>query len=318
MLNIYNLINMKKQIVIGITFLILVIGLSGCIEETPVTEAQTETKQSFEGGIGSPLLLIDSHDNAIILFGQDTDNYSGYRFGDSEIDRLYFNKFNSNGDKIIENRTILISKAILNPIVFMVDDDHIYIVWLDPRNNPNFEGGYHPYYGDVYYKVIDGKGRTRMYDTKLTDELVTGYSSINLSELEGVMLNGTIGDLEKPLFLYNETIIDSENNSHHFQVTGSHITDSCQIIYSKTDSEGNMLINNKEIAKFEKLSESEWPEDVSPHWGSSLHYVIGDMDSQDNIHIVWWLNNGLNHFSVYYMKLNNKGETLVYEKLAED
>lgn len=264
-----------------------------------------------------PYLILDSNDNPIIIYGLDLKKYTGENGTDGEDDVIVINKFNSNGEKIIDNETLISSKAIANPAIAKISDNEIYIVWLDPRNNPDYESYDYSYYTDIYYKKIDMDGNILINDTKLNDELLEkneAYSNFNLSDYEDIPIDGTIEDLHYVNCLYGEIgiytstytriLIDFENNEHYFKISSQYTLEASKITYTKIDSEGNILVDEKEIVVYAKGPDSIYT--------TEIQNVNMEIDSQDNIHIVWQINAG---YTYYYMKLNDDGEILINKEL---
>ncbi len=302
--------------IFGFVLLCAILVSVSCLNKNPLSSPENRY-QTLTITRGLPYLLFDSNNNAIILFGQDGVSCSGYGDTDGEIDLIKFVKYNSVGEKIISDKQILSSNAIIDLAAFCVEQpNHIVIVWLDPRNNPDFKSGYHPYYADVYYKIIDSQGNIIEEDTKLSNELIEEYIAQQFFNLEGIY-NGTMEDIQNEEILYDADflpfdswiIIDSNKNEHYFRVIGEHWDDMCRMIYTKFSYGGQVtMIKEKELIKFEKLPDE--------YWGPTIQKLYITIDNRDYIHSVWQLNDGRNYFSYYYLKLNDLGEMIVYEKIG--
>ena len=110
-------------------------------------------------------------------------------------------------------------------------------------------------------------------------------------------------------------ITDRYNNTHYFRFNldlpdpenfRSYRSDNASIYYSKKDKDGIVLIDNITIAHH--------PKETGPSvaYGPAIFGLKLELDSQDNIHIVWFINTGEgNYYEVYYMKIDNNGNILV-------
>ncbi len=102
-------------------------------------------------------------------------------------------------------------------------------------------------------------------------------------------------------------ITDSQGNTHQFMIK----SDSCGgadafIYYSKEDESGNILVDTMTVVHHKKVR-STWD-----HHGPAIFSLKLRTDSQDNIHMVWYINAGPgNYFKVYYMRLDDSGNTIV-------
>lgn len=268
-----------------------------------------------------PYLFLDSDNSAMILFGQDNFDCNEVSNSDGEFDKIIFTKYNSNGDKIINNKQILTSIAIIDMAIFAMNiQKQIVIIWLDPRNNQEFIVNHlNTYYVDVYYKIIDTKGNTVKKSTKLTNELIEYQTALNSFKLNDIYY-GTMKNIKTEEILCDTTVssttsssswieIDSKQNEHHFRKVGRHWDDSCKIIYKKIDKNSNVIIEDKELIKYEKLPDAQWSPVIQ-----NMYITI---DDGDYIHCTWQLNDGKNYFSYYYLKLHNAGKIVLYDKIGE-
>ena len=94
--------------------------------------------------------------------------------------------------------------------------------------------------------------------------------------------------------------VDSNNNFHFVMGFG----DSCggedaHILYSKYNNESQPIIENKTIVTHKRRSGFDHgPAVFDPQ-------IVADNDN--NLHLVWYINDGGNHFNAYYLKLSNDG-----------
>lgn len=290
---------------------------------TKIEDKGPYIKQLSECNIELPYLIIDSEDNSIILYGRDLREYTGEVGSDGEHDIILFNKYDSNGIKTVENKTIISSKAIIYPVFSITEEDEIYLFWLDPRNNPDFVSNSGPYIIDIYYKIIDNEGNIIQNDTRLTEDLINEaieYETFNLSNYEEIPIGCTLkelhkidcyyGEIELATLSYSMVVVDSENNEHYFKVASNDLSDlPAKIEYTKIDSEGNILVDNYEIISFNK--------EAGLMYGPDIQHLDIAIDSKDYIHLLWQLNNGGNHFTYHYIKLNKNGEEIINENLGE-
>lgn len=303
---------------IMLAFMISISCTSCTSEKNPVIPPE-EKYQTLEIERNLPYLFFDSDDNPIILFGQDTVSCSGYGETDGEFDLIYFVKYNSSDEKIINNKPVLTTNAIIDIAVFYEEkQNQLVIVWLDPRNNPDFIANHSPTYVDVYYKIIDTQGDIIQEDTKLTNELIEHRPDALSFSLNSIY-KGTMEDIKSEEILCDTVTspispsswieIDSKWNEHHFRIIGRHWDDACKMIYTKSDNAGKVLIKDKELIEYEKL--------LGEPWGPNIQNLYIAIDNNDNIHSVWKLNDGTNHFYFYYLKLDDNGEIVIYEMIGE-
>ena len=314
----------NKTINICILF-ILILFLSNCDNnKNPVQYSESQNRIEISRNL--PYLIVNDENSTIIFTGHDYESDSGNGNTDGEFDKIKFNRFDSNGDQIIDNKNILSSKAILKFAALKNEDQTILIVWLDPRNNPNFKANYlNTYDVDIYYKVIDFDGNTIKDDTRVTNTPVdddSAYSKILLNDI----FNGTLEDMKKKVIMTNtdNAELDShiweyvspsywiltnlKNNKQIFEIIGDHMSDSCYLLYSKINSRSKYIIYEKELVKYTKLS--------NVFWGPEIQNIYFENDSYNNTHTVWQLNPGNNLFEYYYLTLDNNGNVIFCNQLG--
>ncbi len=322
---------MKTKIfTVIIILLLLTIYLCGCNEDvSDGNELVDNEGKRFLKDVQLLHAFLDSEDNLYITCGFDT--YTTTNGSDGHSDVLYFTKYDPSGNKIIENITILSSIGFNYPYFRLFEEETIYIIWFDLRNNyPNLTGEPYSYRGDIYYKIIDTNGSIIKNDSKVTSEFLDpyNYSYFNLSKINDIQFNGTVADF-RIKYSYNDDFIsfttgindtgkltympkEIEHERHRINVTSyGSIYDYCNIIYSRISTDGELLIEEKEIVRFEKLQEPNY--DEGP-WLYDLNLII---DSKENVHLIWLLNDGGKDNSIYYMKIDKDGNIMHYEKIAD-
>ncbi|MDZ7797913.1 MAG: hypothetical protein U5N56_13165 [Candidatus Marinimicrobia bacterium] len=295
-----------------ISFLIL-INLFGCYSENPVinTYSQKEIQNV------NPFLFFDDEGNTMIFYGQDTISMSGYGETDSEYDLLMLKKFDENGNILLGETNILKTNAIIDYAV-LNKNDLFYIIWLDPRNNPNFIANYlHTYDVDIYYKIIDDQGRIIKEDTRLTSELIDYMDARANYILEGIYDNTLVSikksehfAIDSDTFFPNITwiIIDEYNFEHHIKTYGNHMYDSSKITYTKLNQDSVIIVTETTIAEFLK--------DNGNQWGPEIQNLFFQYNSPNTINICWQLNDGRNYFIYYYAIINTESNSIVCKKVG--
>ena len=265
----------------------------------------------------NPFLIIDSDQDALTFYGQDTVDCSGFdkpSYTDGKWDLLMMKKYNKHGELLIDETNIITTKAILDYVVFR-KKENIYIIWLDPRNNSDFRANQsHTYYTDVYFKIIDNKGNEIRAEEKLTDEIMYYQDAQEYFDL-GEIYNGTINDLHYENivikiyeYYWNPSIswiiVDSNYDEHHLKIYGAHVTDTSRITYTRFNTDSLIILEEQTIAMFKKIEGEQW--------GPDIQNMYAKYDGKDNIHIVWQLNDGRNDFIYYYenIDINNMAITL--------
>ena len=308
-----------------VLFILISVSLNCGSNKNPVFYSESELKK-IEIFRDLPYLIVIDENSTIIFTGHDYESFSGFGNTDGEVDNIIFNKFNSNGNKIIANKIIISSKAILKFSAVINENQSILIVWLDPRNNPNFKPNHlNTYDVDIYYKVIDFDGNTLTEDTRFTNipaDDDSAYSKILLNNI----FNGTLQDMKKKIIETNTenaelesytweftsphywVLTNSMNNKQIFEIIGNHMSNSCHLLYSKINSKSIYIIYEKELVKFTKL-------DGEP-WGPEIQKIYFESDPYNNIHVVWQLNPGNNLFEYYYLKLHNDGHIIFFNQIG--
>ena len=270
-----------------------------------------------------PFLSFDDEGNAMIFYGQDTLNTSEYGIKDGIIDLLMMKKYNKNGEVLIEEKNIIKTNAIIDYAV-VNKNNLFYIIWLDPRNNPNFIANEniiedHTYDVDIYYKIVNNLGETIKDDTRLTDSIIY-YEDARDDYKLTVICNETLKALKESQrftvdgdesFLLTKTwaIIDTNKNEYHIKQYGGHMVDSCKLSYTKLNPDSTIVTEEKLIAKFTKIN--------GYYWGPEILNLFFKYNGSDSIHLCWMLNDGENKFIYYYAIINTVSDQIVLINVGE-
>jgi hypothetical protein len=249
----------------------------------------------------NPFLSFDDEGNAMIFYGQDTLSMNGYSKTDGEDDLLMLKKFNDNGNLLLEEKNVVKTNAIIDYVV-LKKGNYFYIIWLDPRNNTNFIANYiHTYYVDIYYKIIDDRGRIIKDDTRLTSNLQYFQDAQSNYILTGIY-DGTINSLKNSDHFIIESggwnptttwiVMDMNNFEYHITTYGNHMADSSKITYTKLNQDSIVIVGEKTIAVFTKMEGVEW--------GPDIQNLFFSYERSNRIHLCWQLNDGSNYFIYYY------------------
>jgi hypothetical protein len=104
------------------------------------------------------------------------------------------------------------------------------------------------------------------------------------------------------LYLGDDGCVDSDNDVHIISKLegGDTNFEEARLQYTKLDKTGTKLIESKTIATHNTGYDN--PAIFDPKVA---------IDNEDNIHITWYINDGANHLSVWYMKIDENGEVLI-------
>jgi len=294
--------------------------------------------------LGRPSIVIDSTDNIHLV-------YESPKYGEFKEDTMYrhghifYMKLDESGNKLIKEKKISNSLIDIDtsgsyPNIIVDKNDFIHIVWRSDFRNSIF-----------YYEKLDHEGNIIIDNTNLEDLKVIPPHPIVLSEGHLVHLNigehclvdsknnmhifkrekanlnenysneyyinysklspnGTILFSNKTIQFasISDMIIDYDDNIHIINLEGTICYEEEKIHYTKLDSNGNILEEDKIIKHFSKS-----PYSIGNHPPSifDLNMVV-DMDNE--LHLVYTLNDGGNSFSIHYMKLNDNGKKLIEDK----
>ena len=174
--------------------------------------------------------------------------------------------------------------------------------------------------------INDGKRRFYPIDVKLSSGTLYLHFSTDHSQnlLLEIDTNGTIlsnetlisevaiipnhpiitDDNNNLLYLDDNGIVDSRNNLHIItSASNSCAAESASLLYTKLNRTGTKLIENLTIATHEKKKDCEH--------GPSIFDPKVAIDSEDNIHVTWYINDGNNRFSIWYEKIDANGTVLI-------
>ncbi len=290
-----------------ITIILFLTAWISCSEDNNPMTPPEERHSTRSVAKGFPYLVFDGNENPIIIYGRDTGTQGIY---DGAFDVMQFDKYSTNGEKIIDDKQILQTDAILD-IAALYDEtkDTITVLWLEPQNTTDSGSDENV---QLLYKTLDAQGNILKDNTEFTHVLTTFESACNDTLLEGIY-NGTMLDLKtETVFcdsLRDWIFIDSKENEHHLDIIGKHWDNMTQLTYSKQNAHGKILIEEKAVITNERLADAEW----APVFQNQ--YIT--IDSSNMIHSVWQLNDGKNNFYFYYLKLDNNGGILVYDKIGD-
>jgi len=99
------------------------------------------------------------------------------------------------------------------------------------------------------------------------------------------------------LYLDDNGIVDSNNNIHIIT------SNSASLLYTKLNRTGAKLFENKTIATHDMKKNYDH--------GPTIFDPKVAIDFEDNIHITWYINEGGNHFSIWYEKIDPNGTVLI-------
>ena len=289
-------------------FLIMLFYLYSCSDTPSEPHQNNQYETEFCRVNINPFLMIDSDRNAMIFYGQDTVDCTGYIppfHNDGEWDLLMLQKYNQSGELILAETNIITTRALLDYAVYR-KDENIYVIWFDPCNYPDFRANYlHTYYIDIYYKNINKNGNIVSGENKLSNEILYIRDAQNEYHLGGIY-SGTIKDLQSDDIILKRydydnpsrswIIVDSRNDEHHLKIYGSHMGDSCRITYTRYNTDSLVVIEEQTIASFYKMEGEQW--------GPGIQNFYAKYDGIDRIHLVWQLNDGRNDFIYYYENID--------------
>ena len=264
----------------------------------------------------SPSIGIDNNLNIFVAYSNSVNN---------QMD-VYYSKFIFKENTSIKNIQLTDTIYEAGAPILLCDDNSIHIIWMDKRDLYSKS--------ELYYSKIDLNGEWKIKDKRLTFNMERTYlrnmiidknnSIYILNEIEkkgeyllkidsnGIVIqNETIissvvvipdyqivtDDNGNLIYLANNGIVDSNNDVHI--ITSS----SASLLYTKLNRTGTKLIENKTIATHEKKKGYEY--------GPSIFDPKVAIDSEDNIHITWYINDGGNHFSIWYEKIDPNGTVLI-------
>jgi hypothetical protein len=145
-----------------------------------------------------------------------------------------------------------------NPVIQTDSLDSMHIVWS------NFTSNHY----QIYYKKLSSTGNEIIHDKQVSSTTASAqYPSLG---------------------------IDSANNVHI--VWQDNRNANWQIYYSKLDSNGNIVINNRQITA--RMTPSQYP--------------VIKISETNNVHIAWQ-DYEFGNYEIYYNKLDNNGNTLIPE-----
>ena len=226
--------------------------------------------------------------------------------------------------------------------VYIADNNNIFVIWLDSSHEQwtkLADREKYPIHRDLYFMIIDIESNIKHWE-QLTTSPDKGEDSIHLCmdinndlwvswELEDIYqvmelsFNGTLlinitplkniavtsdlpvitGHNGSFLYLGDNGIVDLNNNIHIISSSDSCSDKSANLLYTKLNRTGTKLIENLTIATHDKKKNYDH--------GPAIFDPKVAIDSEDNIHITWYINDGGNHFSIYYMKIDPNGTVLI-------
>lgn len=203
-------------------------------------------------------IAVNNKDNIQIIYLSDRD---------SNFDIYYF-KLNNNGEILVKNKQLTKNQDINGrPFMLIDENDNIHITWENSKDRI------------LYYMKINDTGSIIINQTPL----------MNLTKILGYPI---VTDNEGQfLFLRDYGICDSMNFTHIISTNAEFYQKYPIIHYTKIDSSGSKLIENKTLI--------EYPEGY-------ISNINVEKDSDNNIHVVW-----IYKYQIHYMKINNNGTVLI-------
>lgn len=252
----------------------------------------------YNGAPNSPFIIIDSNDNIFLFYQEDIKNS-----GESNI--LKYLKI-SEDNKITKEGIVINTSTAFNILGFYLNkNDEIGILWYNLTNSPEFQGkdyfkaGWHPYKGDILFMKLNLDTETpKIIISKGIDENEAKKYSRNISEIESSMI----------LQEKTQLLIDKNGYTHILNITGDGHYSNAKLTYLKKN--GNEKIVEIKLAEYGKDLLSYL---LSPAISSHYPIILDGMlllDSEENVHICWSINNGSNKFYIFYNKLDKEGETI--------
>jgi len=300
-----------------------IFGYSDHIHLTEIKEKGTERRrQSYlleHCSNGDIVVSIDASNNIYILQVND-----------------YLTKMDPSGNFSFKNKNLSRS---LNGFFNMIcdGDNNIHNFWLENKNDG--KGGF---YVDLFYRKIDDVGNEIISQKQITlnndidyhkpickidyyNDIHIIFERDSISWYMKIDENGTILTREIPLsdvvslpklpiitdrkgsllYIDDKGIIDTHNNIHIISTATDRLfyNKNEYLQYTKLNCTGAKLIENKTIAIHEKNKDYDH--------GPAIFDPKIAIDSEDNIHITWYINDGGNHFSVWYEKIDPNGTVLI-------
>ena len=233
---------------------------------------KVKIKKEMDVGYSYKTSCVDNNNNLHLLYLMASTN-------NSEIYSYYYYKFDANGN-------MQVSKSISqsndnNQLSFIsIDDENMLHILIHNHANTKFE-----------YMRLDEFGNIIINRTELNDISVVPSQPI------------IVDDKGNYHYLDDNGIVDSRNNVH--VITSN--SDSCDaepayLLYTKLDRTGTKLVENHNIATHEKKKECEQ--------GPAIFDPKVAIDSEDNIHITWCINDGA-FTSIWYEKVDPNGTVLI-------
>jgi hypothetical protein len=256
------------------------------IQHLIVKNGKVVFKKEIKRGVETrdPAVGIDKDDNIYLIYSvwNPTKNDRGVTL--SWDIKHYFEKLNSKGENVIEPIEIKYAPPVgLNKII--TDDNKLYFVTtIDSKGS------------EVVYKYVEMDKNGNLL--KLLDSPVKFFTDIYFGDR--IIGKKQIAVLKKDSFFFcfdNSCTVDSNNNIYYFY--SKKIIDSPKVYlqYKEFNKSGELIKENR-ITELTK---------VDPVIFDIRAYIAKD----ENINIIYYINDGLNNFSVFYSKINAKGEVII-------
>ena len=321
--------------------------MNGRMKESP-RPLFTARGDSSDHGYYTPNLathfFLDTEMNIYVVSVKPSYEYSKH------VDIPQISKFDINGNMIFSNKTLNINSTSLSEVDASNIPAYYIKGFLDRYGNINlfFRLGELYNGGCIHYWKLSSSGDAIITDVSVgsielsrslrfiayggSDTIYVLYDNytrgdaiyLNSSEFRDYAFLPSIKVISHTVELYNSNynltarflsvegkyipmkssaIADSQGSFHIFYATGGGcVGNNPRILYLKFNEEGKLLVDNKTI--------------FVPHSGGSHCYnpdVFGMhaiVDDENNIHLVWYVNDGCNYFKSYYLKLDNSGNNL--------
>jgi len=191
---------------------------------------------------------------------------------------LFYSKINSNGMILLNKRNLTSEYPVYPENIKLDSEGYLNILYRSD--------------GFKYLK-IDQNGEKQV-------------GTISMGEISSIPIYPIVSDNNNNLlYLDDNGIVDSHNNIHIITMgySSNDTSSNAFLFYSKLNRTGTKLIENKTIATHDKKKEYDH--------GPAIFDPKVAIDSEDNIHITWYINDGGNHFSVWYEKIDPNGTVFI-------
>jgi len=246
-------------------------------------------------------------------------SYSNYYQGEADIYISIYDSTNKSWNRDIQITNNINKDEAWSSIVSKDSDGNFHIIWQQLNDWGLFYSKVDSY-GDI---LINKKNLTTEHPVSPLDIILDSEGNLNILYENGekkffkISENGLI--IADPVSFDKVSIINSQplisdNNSNMFYLGDNGIADShndvhiitsnsASLLYTKLNHTGAKLIENKTIATHDKKKNYDH--------GPAIFDPKVAIDSEDNIHITWYINDGGSNFSIWYEKIDPNGTVLI-------